>query len=586
MNTRKRMLLLLAIMIVIFVITVGTSVGLLYHTAFEEGKRRLEETVLSNARLIESVARFDREHGAAYPGGPAAATLDQIRNAYGRLGIFDNTGEFTLAKREGDQIVFLVADADRHSDEILTVPLRGDLADPMREALSGRDGVLVGRDYLGHRVLAAYSPVGALNLGIVAKINLSEIRAPFLKVGALTGVIGLVLISLGVMLFLRTTNPIIKRLETSMAELKEELEWHRRTEQELRQFTKLLDQSSDAIFVIDPENGRFLRVNEKACKSLGYAAEELLRMKVIDIENVIPDESEWSELVKEISAAGQVILEGEHIRKDGFTFPVEISVKYVREQDAAYMIALSRDISVWKAEQQALEEAREAADAANRAKSEFLSRMSHELRTPLNAVMGMSELLRDTGLTDDQALYVEQSEVASEHLLNIIDNLLDLSSIESGKMKIDHEPFSIRKTMSRTNAMMAVRANEKGLNLRFRVDPEVPDVLMGDAFRLQQVLIGLVENAIKFSEHGEVSVVVERKARPVTAAGAEYPRQTELAFRVTDTGIGIPEDMRKKIFESFTQVDFSDTRVHGGSGLGLSIAQHLVKQMLLPIIPL
>ena len=231
------------------------------------------------------------------------------------------------------------------------------------------------------------------------------------------------------------------------------------------------------------------------------------------------------------------------------------------------------DIDDQKRTQEALREAKEAAEAANRAKDEFLANVSHEIRTPMNAILGMTELVLDTPLTEDQRQCLKTVKSAADNLLGIINDLLDFSKIEAGKLELDPADFSLRAAVGDTLRALAVRAHTKGLELIYDLQPEVPDALVGDAGRLRQVLLNLVGNAIKFTDAGEVVVRVE-------VAGAATPEgEVGLRFTVRDTGIGIPRDQHERIFRAFEQEDSSTTRRYGGTGLGLTIAARLVALM-------
>jgi hypothetical protein len=223
MTPRKRILLLVLILSVIVLLVETITIGILYRTAVSEERLRLEETAKSQARFIEAVARFDRAYSSHYPRGPRQATLDQIRNAHLEYEGFGETGEFTLSTKENDQIVFLLNHRHHDMDNPKPVPWDSRLAEPMRLALSGKSGTIIGLDYRGVKVLAAYEPVGELDLGIVAKIDLSEIRAPFIKAASISGLSAIILIILGVALFFKVTNPILKGLYDTVANLEKAL---------------------------------------------------------------------------------------------------------------------------------------------------------------------------------------------------------------------------------------------------------------------------------------------------------------------------------------------------------------------------
>ncbi|UJR83658.1 PAS domain S-box protein [Sandaracinus amylolyticus] len=322
--------------------------------------------------------------------------------------------------------------------------------------------------------------------------------------------------------------------------------------------------------------GRYLRVNQTLCDIVGRTREELGALRFQDLTH--PDDLEASIALHASLVRGDVAsyrTETRMISSSGGTAWLNQTVSGQRDPDGSLLhtIAILEDVSQRKALEAELRHAKTVAESANRAKDEFLANVSHEIRTPMNAILGMTELVLDTALTDAQRQSLRSVSAAAGNLLGMINDLLDFSKIEAGKLELDIGDFALRPAIAETLRALAVRAHRKGLELVCTVEPDVPDALSGDAARLRQVLINLVGNAIKFTDRGEV--VVEVRAVHSAAPDSE----ATLRFSVRDTGIGIPLDKQASIFRAFEQEDSSTTRRYGGTGLGLTIAAQLIALM-------
>jgi PAS domain S-box-containing protein len=321
--------------------------------------------------------------------------------------------------------------------------------------------------------------------------------------------------------------------------------------------------------VINDREGHVIESNAAFQRICGYSAEELKETKFSDYTH--PDDRVKNrELFEQLKShkLQSFEIEKRYIRKDGEIIWAHVIAAGLNEETN---IGIVEDITLRMREAAELRAAKEAAEAANRAKSEFLANMSHEIRTPMNGVMGMLELTLDTDLEAEQAEYLTLAKSSAEALLKVIDDILDFSKIESGKLEFETIDFNLRDCLGDTLDPLGVRAEQKGLELAYRIDDDLPELLAGDPGRLRQVITNLVGNAIKFTERGEIVVQAERQE----ANGEDEV----IHFSVRDTGVGIPLDKQKVIFSPFEQADGSITRRFGGTGLGLAISSRLIALM-------
>jgi Amt family ammonium transporter len=365
-------------------------------------------------------------------------------------------------------------------------------------------------------------------------------------------------------------NRVLQMVNTEMDARNVALAALREAEEKYR---SIFENSVEGIFQTSID-GRYLSVNPSLARIYGYDSPEELISGIGDIERQLYlDPNRREEFRKKIIADGLITnFESQVYRRDGSVIWISEAARGVR--NAAGQIEIYEGTVVDITERKQLEEwqrQKEAADAANHAKSSFLARMSHEIRTPLNGIIGMTELLMSTELDGRQHQFVNACRTSGRALLTLVNDILDLSKIEAGKLELDSHDFDLEQLIRDTTEMLWHRAHEKGLEFICDFDPQARQIYSGDSNRLGQILINLIGNAVKFTERGEVllNVVCERLENEIAT----------LKFIVQDTGIGIPQDRANRLFQAFSQVDSSTTRKYGGTGLGLAICKHLVELM-------
>jgi len=332
---------------------------------------------------------------------------------------------------------------------------------------------------------------------------------------------------------------------------------------------RILDNIGDGYCEVDLR-GNFVCVNDAYCRLFNRSKSEYAgaSYKTFGAEGL---KVQLREAYEQVFRTGRPVKSMEYESRPGQFIEASVSLKRDPKGQPVGFVSVLRDCTARKLHECELAEAKEAAEAANRAKSQFLANMSHEVRTPMNGILGMTELALCTDLSEEQREFLSIVKLSANALLVVLNDILDYSKMEAGKVDLDPVEFSMAELVGDTMKTMAIAAHQKGLELAVHLDPELPRALIGDSMRLRQVFLNLVGNAIKFTDTGEVEVsvgVVERDAD-----GAQ------VRVSVRDTGIGIPADKRVKLFQAFEQADASTTRQYGGTGLGLAISQRIVNLM-------
>ncbi|MBT3344027.1 MAG: PAS domain S-box protein, partial [Gemmatimonadetes bacterium] len=339
----------------------------------------------------------------------------------------------------------------------------------------------------------------------------------------------------------------------------------------------ILESTGDGLFGLDLD-GHATFVNPAACAMLGYSADELIGRSLHElVHHTWADGEPHPEQdcpMREAFDKGRAAAVEEDVlwHRDGSCLPVAYTATPIRKESQVVGAVISfQDIAERQAAAQAMREARDLAEAAARTKADFLANMSHEIRTPMNAVIGMAHLALRTELDPRQRDYVEKIQASGQHLLGIINDVLDFSKIEAGKLEVETVDFELDKILDNVAALIGDKVSSKGLELLFDIDPDLPRQLSGDPLRLGQVLINYANNAVKFTESGEIIVRVRADER--------LGQDVLVRFEVQDTGIGMTDEQQAKLFQSFQQADSSTTRQYGGTGLGLAIAKQLAGLM-------
>jgi len=333
----------------------------------------------------------------------------------------------------------------------------------------------------------------------------------------------------------------------------------------MKKFEAVFNASTDMMIIVDLQ-GNIVEANPQTLQTYGYTKEELLQTPAYQLPH--PDNRHlYYEGTQKILKSGFMRFESKEIKKDGTTFIAEVQGSLFDYDGVPHYLGILRDITRRKADEQALIEAKKASDTANKAKSNFLAVMSHEIRTPMNAIIGMTDLTLHSSLDPEQENNLLIIKESANLLLEIINDILDLSKIEAGKLSLENIDFDLHQLLDNLVRIFSTQIESKGLFIQLEKVHNLPQYIRGDQIRLKQILFNLINNAIKFTETGGITI----KAR--------QEDETFLVFSVTDTGIGIPEERQEVIFQSFAQAEISTTRKHGGTGLGLTICKKLVEMM-------
>ncbi len=557
MTEYKRVILLVLVMAVVVTAVTAVAIGVLYNTAFERERLHLISTAQEQTALIAAVARFDREYHIDFPGGPEAATIGQIVAAHEAQPSLGGTTELTLGRLQHQEIVFLMRHRHAASGPPPPVRLDSGLAEPMRRALAGESGSMVGIDYHGERVLAAYEPVPILGLGVVAKVDLAEMRAPFLRAGSLVAALAALFIALGTILFVRLTNPMIAAL--CAREQKLEL---------------ILASTGEGIFGMDTD-GRCTFANKSALRMLGYRDEQALLSRDMH-ELMHHSEVDGTPRPREDCAVHQALRNNKSVfkddetlwRADGSSFCAEYRA-YPMHRDGAVVGAMVTfiDITERKERDQQLIHAQ---------KMEVLGQLTggiaHDFNNLLTIILGNLRFLReDTAIAANGALQelVEDASSAARDGAELTRRLLAFSR----KQTLCAEIIDINAFLADTSGFLRRLVGE-GFNLELRSGEEALTV-RADAQQLHSAILNLTINATDAMSAGDVVVIEASRVELVKGAVEEdLESGPYVVLSVKDTGSGMDEEVARRAVEPF----FTTKQPGSGSGLGLSMVYGFAKQ--------
>ncbi len=563
------------IVVVIFVLAAissavaGITIGLLYNAAFSEIQARLVETVKSQARLMEAVARFDARYSQHdHPSGAAAATLSQIQEAHQQYEGFGTTGEFMLAHRQGEQIVWLLSHCRVEQDVLEPIPFDSDLAEPMRRALLGQSGTMVGLDYRGEMVLAAYEPVAKLDWGIVAKIDLAEVRAPFVKTGLVTGVSALFLILIGAGLSIRATNPLLARLERSEAQQR-----------------AILASAVDPVVTIDAD-GVIQSVSDSIERILGWKPNDLIG-KNIRLLVPEPQRSDHDAHLADLRRTGDASILGQTrelsaVCRNGRTIPIELSVSRVDslETDRPLFAGVIHDIADRRANERAMTQHRERLEelvaertAALEVTHEQLritdrlasigtlaAGLGHDMSNVLLPVRCRLDALDDAPLSTEARRQLQAIRASVEYLQQLTDGL-HLLALDPDDPVASSEIVDLAVWWKQAGPLLT-----KAVPKHVRLVTDWPQDLAPVAVpphRLTQAVLNLLVNA---GEAVGRDGLIRLWAEPVAEHDA-------VRLAVTDNGCGMTPQIRRRALDPF----FTTKKRGLGTGLGLSLVQSVAR---------
>ncbi len=550
----RRISLLTGIFTVAVFVVAAVIIGLLYRTALAQETARLEEIDYSGARMIEAVARYEAKYSHLVPtesghGDALAATLAQVRDANERFTGFGLTGEFSLARREGDSIVYLLPQRHPGPTRTMVIPFNGTRGEPMRRALSGLSGAVIGPDYRGVEVLAAHEPLSEFGLGIVAKIDLAEIQAPFVQAGLIGLVVTLVTALLGSLLFYRITNPVLMQLRESEARLR-----------------TILTTAHDAVVMMDSE-GTVAYWNPAAERVFGWRADEVVGR---DLHRFLAPARFLDAFVKafprflltgEGAAVGKT-LDLAAIHKDGRELPVELSLSAIRVNNRWHAVGIMRDTSERMVTQRALEAKSQELARSNEELEQFAYVASHDLQQPLRMVASYVELLgqRYKGRLDEKAdKYIAYASGGAIRMHQLVNDLLTFSRV--GAKAAPFAPVNLDRVAAQARENLTVAIEKSGAV----IDAAPLPVVFGDEAQLVSLFQNLLDNAVKF-----------RGATPPTVSVSCRDAGTEWECAVRDNGIGIDPKHAERIFGVFKRLHTEQE--YPGTGIGLALCRKIIER--------